>query len=293
MSKYEFLNKYAETVRVEEDELEKYEDDSSWWLMGEVQSPKDDDPTPEAESEELQKGVQALRDFAERNNSPLWDELADDYVEEKGLQESSNPESTGSIRESESWSDYKQRMRDEGVSVGNIDSKTERELRELKKGSRLRVGKGHSSTALNEHLEEKASRLLDEADDSHPSDKLKDEKGVTSEMAQKAAESFRKRAEESGKDYWKDIASTYDEFAESEVEVETFPDLGDTRLTHHTDGSCTIQTSHSELKEELQGLMVYGNQDDPVCHQVSYIDDELTVEIDDPDQAIEELERVM
>ncbi|MFD1598333.1 hypothetical protein [Halobellus rarus] len=243
--------------------------------------------------EELAEASRAFRDHAKRSNSPssvVFEELADEIEENNDLSdiEEESESSNVGLRQDESWSDFKVRMRENNVSVGEMDSRTKRELKDLKKASRMRKGKGHNSTALAEHLEEKASRLLDEADDSHPSDKIKDE-SVNVEMAQAAAEAFRDRANSpDGSDAWEEVAEELEQKS-TNVETQVFPDLEGSTVTHHTDGSATVKTEHQGVREELQSLM----SESDVARQISDVEGELTVEIDDPDEAIEELEEAM
>jgi len=282
----------------EEEELAKYHDKENWTYQGTREKPtpgpnvqppvgaqEDTSSSPEVEAvaEELAEGAKAWRDYARLNSSrssAVFEELAEEI----------DPSDSGSedpkqIGKNESWESFKQRRSGEVLNQGERT-----ELEDLALAARARSQQGSSSSrAFWDYMSGEVDGMVEsEANVESPSDQLR-EKEFSAEELQIAADSFRARGEETGKDHWLETAAEYEELSrglEGNEVVEYYEEI-DTKLIERPDGSAKLVTSHSGVREELQEVAEADNGSN--VHQISDKtnsdgENELTVEIDDVDE---------
>ncbi|MDQ2055997.1 hypothetical protein [Halobellus sp. H-GB7] len=262
MTKYAFLHQSGKTEYVTDEELSEYKNKSGYWLVGPVEEEE------EKEAEELSSGkskqevaAEAFRDHAQRNNSPVFEELADDIESNSSSTSQETDNSELKSEDFDSWDEMKDEMRQRHeAKLG--ERGLEQELDTLRKGARERKGKGNASTALAEYLEQKADKALEDGSSGpDPRDRLEGKDVDTSEMAEAASEAFERYARSGDSrhsEVWEDLSEEYEELAQetpSVVREEQNPrGVEDTHLAEFEDGTRQVTTSNPEVKEELQIL---------------------------------------
>ncbi|WP_256545082.1 hypothetical protein [Halobellus inordinatus] len=246
---------------VEIDELSEYGD--SWQIVG-----RDKDAIVEELSKSESKSdrkeevaAQAFRDHAKRNNSPVFEELADDIESDSSSSSNENDDPELKADDFDSWSDMKSEMRERHEEKLG-DRGLEQELDTLRKGARERKGKGNASTALAEYLEEKADKALEDGSSGpDPRDRLEGKDVDTSEMAEAASEAFERYARSGDSrhsEVWSDLSEEYEELAQSEPSIvreeENPSGVDDTHLAEFENGTRRVTTTNPEVKEELRIL---------------------------------------
>jgi hypothetical protein len=240
--------------RVSPEELSEYDFESGPWEIKDKDAfVKESDETDELARE----AARAFEKRAENYGSPgVFEELGQEIREDYSVPENSDEEKSRlALRDDESWSEYRERLK----SI-QVERDPEEEKEKEKEAIRVGAKSPGRSSALGKMMQERADDLLGEegSSDSHPGEETDEMGEIPPEKAQKAAEAF--RASDTNLGVWDELADELESGATteelgSEVDSTTIESIpGGTFMKSDVDGKTTaeIRTTDEAIQNEIR-----------------------------------------
>jgi hypothetical protein len=248
--------------RVDVSELGSEEYGDQWQVV-------DDDVHIVKEQDENQEIAEAASAaFRERasdiHGSDAWEGIAEELEADYNLSGDDEPKSQLALRDDESWSEYRERLK----SI-QVDRDPQEEKESEVEGLRLAKRDPHRSSALADMFQDRADKML--GSDSHPGEETAEMSEPDPEKKRKAAQAFRAYSEDGGMSVWSDLADDLEaeELGSQSVDsthIETH-DNGNTRVVKNSDNSLEIRTSDEtiieECREKTDKTNLYISEDPP------------------------------
>jgi hypothetical protein len=241
--------------KVEVSELSEYGD--AWEI-------KDEDTHIVREQDENQEIAEAASAaFKERasdmHGSNAWTGIAEELEADYNLSDDDEEKSRLALRDDESWSEYRERLK----SI-QVDRDPEEEKAKEKEAIRVGGNSPRRSSALADMMQDRADELLGEegSSDVNPGEETEEMGQIPPEKAQKAAEAF--RASDTNLGVWEDLADELESGATTEelgsldssqvdsTTIESIP--GGTFMKSDTGEKTTaeVRTTDEEIQEAIR-----------------------------------------
>jgi len=238
--------------RVSVSELSQYSDSDEWEVI-------DEDTHIVREQDENQEIAEAASEaFRERatelHGSNAWTGIAEELEADYNLSDDSDEKSRLALRDDESWSEYRSRLK----SI-QVDRDPEEEKAKEKEAIRVGGNSPRRSSALADMMQDRADDLLGGSSDSHPGEETDEMGEIPPEKAQKAAEAF--RASDTNLGVWDELAdelesgATTEELGSQSVDtsrIKPFP--GGTLMKTESGEKTTaeVRTEDKEVQEAIR-----------------------------------------